>query len=185
MEDIKRPKLSLEYIISQLENLDFEQNNNNTIKSLADSLGLNTKCIFIIYTVLNIESKIRIEKSNTDLVLLNGMFARAMLDYEKSISNLSTQNNRQFDSWKIIELELDQLIKRLKIKLIYTRANKVGTELLIQDLVQSRKQTDLIKQVLVTYFRPQVIECLDKTKNNERNRRRIEILTKLLLDNPE
>jgi hypothetical protein len=188
MEKEKQPELSLEYIISQLQDLDFEQNNRLQIQETADSLNLDSTAIGIVYKILGINLIIDREGVQCDLVTLHNGLHQTMTEYKKALFKSNSPTLINIRNRRKIQSEIDKLIRELNVRLIFLLGQKNGVTSLIIERTRdsvSEERKNLISFVLLRDYRDEVKKYLDKTPFHLRTGRRFIILTKLLADNPE
>jgi hypothetical protein len=182
MEDKIQPKLSVEYIISKLQGLDFNRNNIAVIQPLAESLGLDNATVTIIYKIFRINSMLDKEGVRSDLRVLNGAITSMLSEYRASRLRPSQVENR-----RKIQPEIDDLLEELRIKLTYFSSQNGGFARLLKDRFKgtgSKEKNRAIDHVLLRYYRREVEEYLAQKKADSKLQIRVNILTKLLADNP-
>lgn len=186
METKLKPELSLDYIISQLVGLDFSLNNEVIINNLAVFLNLDFKTIALIYTILYLE---RVIQSGEDLnfQVINSKLNLKLMQFKRH--GLFTDNSSEDNimNRKLIDRDLKNRIKDLQVMIVRSRTKNSGFKSLLSERFKSgldQERREILDSVLLEN-RAELNEYLDQIKFSTLTERRFNILTKLLLNNPE
>jgi hypothetical protein len=179
----RRPELSVNYIISQLEKLQFDDNNTANINELAESLELDQSCVHLIYLIISTEDLISFKE--VDIITLNLRNSRLTILYRNYKNKMSTTNQVNLDNKKNFQIEIYLILSEVKIKIESKLATLQGFSRFLQKRFHSTTQMEqrcIIDKVLLREYRNEIEKWLELKKSKNIKQPSIKLRIKILED---
>ena len=169
MEEIITPELSVAFIFSQLEKLNFDHNNIIQIAELADLLKLNKDVVQRIYSILKISS----ELDSINPIDFGGIQQRLnKVSFRGVVLDTISNSHRGFEiSDKIFITDIAVLTNDLRVKYARKLAGELGFNELLKRRFKSKALSPetkfLLSIALLLDYRKEIEEYIKKNEHKD------------------
>ncbi len=182
----KKPVLSFNYVLIQLEILDFEKNNSQTINKIANELYLHPSKIHLIYNILRLIQILESTDKDINFVNIASRFNKSLAE-SKQINFQSQQSSvEQISNKFVFNDDVAILIEKYWLKYYTRKLERDGLEKTLKNRFSTqfdRKRTVVFNSALL--LQRNEIENYLKDTSQHRFMERVNYLTNLLKNNPK